>query len=143
VLSLGEAQLGAKKYSDAATTLRRAAQMNGNDWLPLYYLGQAQTALAQYQTAESTLRGGLSKASSENQRLVWKQLGFVYEKQKDFAQAKAAYQRIGDQAAVARVSENERIALENRLIEEQNLEIERLKQEAAELEAQMEDLPPE
>jgi Flp pilus assembly protein TadD len=141
LLLLGEAQLGASEYAGAAATFEQAAAKNTNDWLPQYYLGQAQTVLQSYPAAEAALRRALTKTNDpQSQTRIWKQIGFVNEKTKNFAESKAAYQRAGDSASVARVEENERIAKENASIEAENARLKELEKERAELDKQMKEL---
>lgn len=147
LLLLGEAQLGAKQYDGAIRTFERAHNARSSDWLAVYYKGQAQSIRGQYETAERTLKQALNlTSSSQNQARIWRQLGFVYEKQKEYDQAKSAYNRGGDQQSVRRVAENQRIAEENEQIEahnEQVEEIRKLKEEQQKLEEEMGDLPPD
>ena len=138
---LGEAQLGATDYAGAAATFEQGAAKNPNDWLTQYYLGQALTVLQNYPGADAALRRALTKTTDpQSQTRVWKQIGFVNEKTKNFAEAKGAYQRAGDSASVARVEENERIAKENTSIEAENERLKQLEKERAELEKQLKDL---
>ncbi|MCP4202077.1 MAG: tetratricopeptide repeat protein [bacterium] len=142
LMLLGGAQLGAKQYDGAVSTYQQAAAKNSNDWLPGYHLGQALTAKAQYRSAESALRASLDRAQSpQDQATIWKQLGFVYEKQKNFAGAITAYNRGGDSAGAARVRKNKETEEENKRIEAENLEIQRIKDEQAEIEAELKNLP--
>lgn len=140
LLMLGEAQLGAKQYRDAVSTLERAAGQQ-QDWLPRFYLSQAQTAIEQYAAAEESLEKALAaNPSAENERRIYKQIGFVNEKLKEYEEAKMAYSRAGDQSSVARVEENQRIAEENQEIEEHNRQIEEMKREQEALEKELEEL---
>ena len=100
LIMLAGAQLGAKQYDEALASLERAAGKNSNDWLPQYYMGQAYTQKGQYRSAEEKLNQALTKASkSEDKVTVYSQLGFVYEKQKRYDNAIAAYRSAGDAAA--------------------------------------------
>lgn len=142
LLLLGEVQLGAKSYDAAVESLTKAAGMKGNDWLPQFYLGQALTAKRQFASAEPPLQKALQLASAAaDQKTVWRQLGFVYEKQKKYDQSISAYQKAGDSGSVARVEENRRIAEENREIEEHNRMVEQLEDEAKALEEELKSLP--
>ena len=144
LLLLGEAQLGAKQYQSATRTFDRAASARASAWLPLYYKGQAQTILDRFESAEATLKQALGKTrSASDQKRIWSQLGFVYEKQKSFDEAIAAYQKVGDSQGVARVRKNKQIAQENQEVEEYNKQIEELERERERLEEEMEDLPPD
>jgi len=134
LLLLGEVQLGAKQYDAAAATFAQAAARNASEWLPHFYAGQAHTASGKYAEAEAALKRGLSVASqSADKARIYRQLGFVYEKLKNFEQAKVAYRSAGDAGSVARIEENERIAAHN----EQAAEEER---KAAEIRKKMEEL---
>jgi tetratricopeptide (TPR) repeat protein len=142
LLLLGEVQLGAKSYDAAVDTLTKASAQKANDWLPLFYLGQALAAKQQFVSAEQPLRKALELATAaDDQKTVWRQLGFVHEKQKKYEESIAAYQRAGDSGGVARVEENKRIAEENREIEEHNQMVEELADEAKALEEELKSLP--
>lgn len=141
LLILGEAQLGAKQYDGAAQSFSRAAGQQGNAWLPLFYQSQALTALEQYAPAEEALRKALAtNPPAGDQKRIYRQVGFVNEKLKNYEEAKNAYQRAGDQASIARVSENQRIAEENRRIEAENRRIEEMRQEREKLEQELKEL---
>jgi tetratricopeptide (TPR) repeat protein len=142
VMLLGEAQLGAKQYDQAIGTFQKAVAQQSSDWLGHYYIGQAYTAKEQYRSAEASLKSALDKtAAPANQKLVWKQLGFVYEKQKSYNQAITAYERAGDSAAAQRAKENQRIASYNVDVEKEAEEIRRLQEEQEEIKKQLEELP--
>jgi tetratricopeptide (TPR) repeat protein len=142
LMLLGGAQLGAKQYDDAIKTYTQASTKNAGDWLPNYYIGQAYTVKAQYRSAESALKQALNTAgTAKDKTRIWKQLGFVYEKQKNFGEAVSAYQRAGDTAAAKRVEDNRQTAAANKQIEAQNAEIEALKAQEEELKRQLKDLP--
>ena len=140
VLRLGEVRLGAKKYGEAAADFRKAQGMGGSNWYAPFYLGQALTSTGDYPGAE----GALNRAkgmSGADQKMIMSALGFVYEKQKKYQDSIAAYQAAGNQAGVARVQENERIAKENADADRINAEIEALKREQEKLKEEMEALP--
>lgn len=144
LLLLGEARLGAKQYQSAVQAFDRAAAAQPSSWLPLYYKGQAQTILDRFESAEATLKSALAKTrSASDQNRIWGQLGFVYEKQKSFDEAIAAYQKVGDSQGVARARKNKEIAEENLEVEEYNKQIEELEREREQLEEEMEELPPD
>lgn len=143
LMLLGEAQLGAKQYAAAVQTFTRARQANANDWLALFYLGQAQTSVGQFGPAEQTLNAALAKAKAgQEQTMTIRQLAFVYEKQKKPAEAIAAYRRIGDQASITRIEQNQAIADENAQIESYNRQVQELEEQRRRLEEEMKDLPP-
>jgi len=141
LMVLGEAQLGAKQYSGAVDSFQKAAAKKGDDWLAFYYLSQAQTATGQYAAAETALERALrTNPSAQNEKRIYRQIGFVNEKLRNYDQAKVAYSRAGDQASVARIEQNEAIAEQNRGIEEHNRQIEQMRQEQEALEKELREL---
>ncbi|MGD2113469.1 MAG: tetratricopeptide repeat protein [Acidobacteriota bacterium] len=141
LLTLGEAQLGAKQYQAAAQTFGRAADQKSGDWLPHFYRSQALTSLQQYGEAEESLRQALAAdPSSSDERRVYRQIGFVNEKLKNYEEAKTAYSRAGDSASVERVQQNQEIAEENRRIEAENRRIEEMRREREKLEQELKEL---
>ena len=141
LLSLGEAQLGAKQYEGAADSFGKAASKKSGAWLPHFYRSQALTALEQYDAAEDALRAALaSKPSAQDEKRIYRQIGFVNEKLKNYEEAKTAYTRAGDQASVKRVQENQDIAAENRKIDAENQRIEEMRKEREKLEKELKEL---
>lgn len=128
VLLLGETQLGAGQYDAAIASFAQATAKNAADYLPLFYTGQAYTAKGTYPQAVDALQKAAGKATKGDDRSrVYKQLGFVYEKQKNFDGAKAAYQNAGDDAAVARIAQNQEIAAHNQAAEAEEKKVAELK----------------
>lgn len=141
LLLLGEVQLGAAQYRDAAQTLDQAASKKSNDFYTHFYAAQAQTSLENWSVAESAARKALQLASRERDKnLAWTQIGFINEKMKNYDDAIVAYRNAGDQAGLQRVVENQRIAKENQAIEEHNKQIEDLRKQEEELEKQLKEL---
>ena len=135
-----KAELGAGLYAKAIETGKSATGKKPDDWEALLYLGQAYTSNEQYSEAVKPLEGALAKAGPNDQKTIWTQLGFNYEKQKNFSKSIEAYQNAGNQAAVARVKENEETELYNKQVQAENEQIEAMKEEAARLEAELEAL---
>jgi len=141
LLTLGEAQLGAKQYDGAADSFGKAASKKSGSWLPHFYRSQALTAIQRYDAAEDSLRAALAaNPSAEDEKRIYRQIGFVNEKLKNYEEAKTAYTRAGDQASVKRVEENQNIAAENRKIEAENQRIEEMRQEREKLEKELKEL---
>jgi tetratricopeptide (TPR) repeat protein len=139
---LGEAQLGAKRYDEAITSFEAASSKNSGDWLPHFYIGQAHTAKQQHRSAEAALKKALDKASSSADKTkIWKQLGFVYEKQKNYNEAILAYNQAGDSAGARRATENRDINQYNQDVDATNTELERMQKEAEEIKKQLKDMP--
>ena len=145
LLLLGETQLGSNQYDAAVATFGQASGKNASDWLPHFYAGQAQTVQAKYAEAEGSLRQALERAATgADKARIWRQMGFVYEKQKSFAQAKSAYRNANDGAGVARVEENEKIAAHNVQADEESKRLEELRkqQEILRQQLQQQGAPP-
>lgn len=141
LMKLAGAQLGAKDYGAAVDTYRQAAQ-SGSSWEPHYYMGQAYTMQQQYSSAVTALQQALSAASgSDAQSQIWRQLGFVHEKQDAFDEAIQAYQRAGDSSAVSRVQENKETAEYNEQVERENAEAEARREEEERIKRELEELP--
>lgn len=141
LLLLGEVQLGAKQYQASVDSFQKAAAKKPNDWLAFYYLSQAQTAVGQFQAAEAALAKALaSDPSSQNEKRIYRQIGFVNEKLKNYDEAKVAYTRAGDQQSVQRVQRNQEIAEENQEIDAHNRQIEQMRQEQEALEQELREL---
>lgn len=142
LIMLAGAELGAKQYDGALSSLERAAGKNSNDWLPQYYMGQAYTQKGQYRSAEDKLNQALTKASkSEDKVTVYRQLGFVYEKQKRYDNAIAAYRSAGDEGGVRRAQDNKETDQFNQDVEQEAAAIAAMKAEEDRLKEQLSNLP--
>ncbi len=142
LMLLAGAQLGAKQYDGALSTLQQAARKNPSDWLPLYYRGQAYTQKSNFSAAEKSLRSALTKTNNpKDQKTIQGQIGFVYEKQKRYPEAMKAYRVAGNSAGVARVEKNQQTAEFNADVEEENRIRRELEDAKAALEAELKDLP--
>ncbi len=139
-LHLAEAELGAKQYQSAVGALDQAIGKKSSEWLPYYYKSQALTSLSKYGDAIGPLETALTKPQAD-QKKIYSQLGFVYEKVKDYPKSIAAYQKAGDARGLARVEENQRIAQENKQVDEHNASIEELEAERKRLEEELKALP--
>lgn len=142
LMLLAGAQLGGKQYSGAESTAQQAAAKNASDWLPLYYMGQAQTLTDKYSAAEASLKKALTLAPAQKDKVtIWKQLGFVYEKNKSYEQSIAAYRQAGDSSGMARVQKNKETADFNKSVESENQKIQELEAEAAAIAEELGNLP--
>jgi tetratricopeptide (TPR) repeat protein len=141
VLRLGEMQMGAKMYDQAIGSFKKAGGMNSTDYLPNYYLGQSLGSAGRWVEAEPPLKTALNQAKAADKANVYKYLGFVYEKQKNFPAAIDAYTRGGDSGAATRAQENQRIAEENADADKHNAEIARIKAEQERIQKELEALP--
>lgn len=135
------AELGAGLYDEAVVTGGKAEKKNPQDWLVPFYIGQAYTSSANHGKAEAPLKKALSLAKKpEDQKKVWKQLGFAYEKEKKYEASISAYQNAGDQGAVARVEKNYETSRYNDQVEAENEQIRRMEEEAKRLEEELKKL---
>ncbi len=140
-MRLGEAQLGAKDYAAAAKAFESAAAKDASSWIVQYYLGQAYTLTQQFQSAENALEKALRLTrQASDQRRIYGQLGFVYEKQKEYDSAKAAYTSAGDQAAVQRVAENQKTEEFNKDVEAEAKRLQQMEEERRKLEEELKEL---
>lgn len=140
LVRLMSAQLGAGQYDELLATGKQAEAKNPRDWIVPYYVGQAYTSSDRYQQALAPLNKALELADAQDQKRVWTQIGFAQEKLKSYADSISAYQKAGDQGAVARVQKNQDIATQNKAIEAENEQIEAMAEEAARLEEEMKKL---
>lgn len=132
------AELGAGLYDRAAATGQQASAKNSSDWLPHYYVGQAYTSSGKFAEALSPLQTALSKATSaDDKKKVYSQLGYTYQKQKNYAKSIEAYNQAGNSAAAAKVLEQQETDKYNAKVEEENKVIQEMKAEAARLEEEM------
>ena len=142
LIMLAGAQLGAKQYDAALGSLERASAKNANDWLPSYYMGQAYTQKGQYRSAEDKLNQALGKASkNEDKVTIYDQLGYVYEKQKRYDNAIAAYRSSGNEGGVQRAQENKKTDAFNKDVEAEERERAAMKAEEDRLKEQLKSLP--
>ncbi len=141
-LTYGEVLLGAKKYNEAVSALQAASSKSPGEWLPNFYLGQAFTSLGDFASAEGPLQRALSQTSkAADQKMINRQLGFTYEKQKKYAESISFYQKAGDAGGVARVQENQTISEDNADADKFNKEREALLAEQARLRKALEEVP--
>lgn len=135
---LVSSQLGAGLYEEAIVSGKGALAKKTDDWLAHYYLGQAYSSTKKYQDAVAPLKQAETLATDgKDKKLVWTQLGYVYEKQKNYPQAIEFYQFAGNAAGVTRVRDNEDTANFNKNVEEENRRIKEMEEEARKLEEEL------
>lgn len=140
LMLLLSAQLGAGLYGDAAATGEKAMAKNPSDWIVPFYIGQAYTSDGKFAEAVEPLKKSLDMAGAADQKKVWRQLGFAYEKMKKLEDSIAAYQNAGDQAGLERARKNLEIAQENEQIDAENQQIRAMEEEARKLEEELKKL---
>ena len=135
------AEIGAGSFLAAIQTGEQAQTKNAQDWLVPFYIGQAYTGSEQFDKAIAPLKKAQGLATNPaDKKKVLQQLGFNYEKQKNYAEAIAVYTSAGDQAAVERVKKNEETAKFNQDVDSQLAQREALEKEKKRLEAEMKKL---
>ena len=141
-LTLAEVQIGAQDYVGAVSTLDNAIAKKSSDWLPYFYKGQAYTAEGQFANAVDPLTTSLTKGpGAKDKARVDNQLGFVYEKLREFEKSMVHYQAGGNSAGYDRVQENFKIAQDNQDADRHNAEVEELERQRKELEDRIKALP--
>ena len=84
--------------------LRKAYDLNPNDLGIKVALGRSYADNRQYPKAERILQAALkNQTKPKDLKIIWRQLGYTYEKQKKFSKSIEAYQNAGDERSVARV----------------------------------------
>jgi tetratricopeptide (TPR) repeat protein len=79
-----------------------------------FYSAQCHTSLGQLDTALAELQQALKIGATGRLRTqVYNQLGFVYDKRKEYDRAKSAYQEAGNTAKVAEMTSKTELAAQN------------------------------
>ena len=91
-------------YSTAAAEFQKVTKRNPTNWEAHFYLGRSHAELGKLERAERSLLAARRYADKPaEKKRAWKQLGFVYEKQKKYNKSIDAYQKAGARAEAARV----------------------------------------
>lgn len=113
-LLAGEARLGAKDYRKALGWLDRARSKQPQNALVYYYHSQCNTNLGQYSAAITDLQEALKIGVSGKMRTqVYNQMGFVYDKTKQYDKAITAYKNAGNSDMVKSVETKKDNAAQN------------------------------
>ncbi len=134
------AELGGGLYDQAIATGNSALAKKSDDWKAHYYLGQAYAAASRFGEAEGPLNQAKALARGGDAKTVWKQIGFVSQKQKKYDQAFEAYQQAGDSGAAAKVRAQQETDKFNEGVEAENARIREMAAEAAALDKELEAL---
>jgi tetratricopeptide (TPR) repeat protein len=97
-LLAGETWLGAGEYSKALTWFNKARAQQPRTALVHYYIAQSYTSLNQLDSAISSLQEALALGSSnaDLRKKIYNQMGYVYEKNRQFSRAKESYLEAGN-----------------------------------------------
>ncbi len=135
-LLAGEAWMGAKEYGKAISWFEKAKAKQPQNALVHHYLAQSQTSLGQLDAALANEREALKIGVSGKLRTqVYNQLGFIYDKQKDYARAEDAYRQAGNSKMVAEMQQKAELNAQNLQADQERKEFER-KLQALELQIQ-------
>jgi tetratricopeptide (TPR) repeat protein len=96
-LLAGEAWLGAKQYQKALGWFNQAKADQPQNALVHYYIAQSKTSLNQLDGAIADLQAALKVGPPAKLRTqIYNQMGYVYDKKKDYGRAASAYGEAGN-----------------------------------------------
>jgi tetratricopeptide (TPR) repeat protein len=100
-LLAGEAWLGAKQYQKAIGWFDKAKADQPQNALVHYYRAQCNTSLGKLDTAIGDLQAALKiGATGKLRNQIYNQMGYVYDKKKDYQRAASAYGEAGNSRKV-------------------------------------------
>jgi len=136
-LLAGEAWLGAGEYSTALSWFDKARAQQPRNALVHYYIAQSQTSLNRLDSALTSLQESLNLGSNnaDLRKKIYCQMGYVYDKKRDFAKAKQAYLECGNSSMANQMDEKAAAADQNAEHEKQCREF-KLKIDALALQAE-------
>lgn len=126
---LGEAALGAQKYEEAIGFFEKAKGLNKNDGFLYLYIGQAKSSLDKYDEAINYLNQAANLLPEDKKRVAYNQIGFVYDKKKDYQKAIEFYKKAGNDKKVKEVEDKIKMEEQNRKADEALKEYEKKKAE--------------
>lgn len=129
LLTVSEAALGAQKYQEALSYLEKALQIKKNDGYVFLYRGQAYSNLEKYEESIESLNQALNYLPEEKKKIAYNQLGFVYEKLKNFDKAKENYILAKNDKKAQEMDLKKKMEEENKKAEEALKEYEKKKKE--------------
>ena len=139
-LLAGEAYLGAKNYTKAAQWFDKAIASQSQNTLSRFYRAQCYTSLEKYDQALVDLQEALKIGVSGKLRTqVYSQMGFIYDKTKDYDKAIFSYRNAGDAAKVKVIEDKKDKDAQNQTAAAEQAEYEKmlraLEEQIRELEA--------
>lgn len=126
---LGEAALGAQKYEEAIGFFEKAKSFNKNDGYVYLYIGQAKSSLEKFDEALNYLNQAATMLPEDKKRIAYNQIGYVYDKKKDFKNAIEYYKKAGNDKKVQEVQEKIKMEEQNKKADEALKEYEKKKTE--------------
>lgn len=137
-LLAGEAWLGAGNYQKALGWFDQAQAAQPQNALVHYYHAQANTSLNRLDPALDDLQTALKIGASGKLRTqIYNQMGYVYDKKKDYDRAANAYRDAGNQRKVAEMQQKSEAKAQNIQAE---AEQEEFRRRLAALELQIQEL---
>jgi tetratricopeptide (TPR) repeat protein len=135
-LLAGEAWLGAKQYQRALGWFNQAKADQPQNALVLYYSAQSKTSINQLDGAVSDLQAALKVGPPAKLRgQIYNQLGYVYDKKKDYGRAASAYSEAGNSRKKSEMEQKAEAQQQNLQADQEKAEFER-KLKALELQIQ-------
>ncbi len=139
-LLAGEAFLGAKDYGKATSWLNQAKTDQPQNALVYYYLGQCNTSMNKLDTAVADLQTALKMGPSGRLRTqIHNQMGYTYDKKKDYAKAAQSYEAAGNSSKKAEMAKKAEMQQDNKAADAERADFERklkaLEMQIRELEA--------
>jgi len=114
-LLAGEAWLGGKDYEKALSWFGRAQAKQPQNALVHFYKGQCLAQQNRLDAAVAELQDALKiGAQGKLRKQIYESLGYVYDKQKDFDRAIAAYQEAGNRSKIDEMQGKKDAAAQNR-----------------------------
>jgi tetratricopeptide (TPR) repeat protein len=137
-LLAGEAWLGAGNYQKALSWFDQAKAAQPQNALVHYYRAQSNTSLNRLDPAIDDLQTALKIGASGKLRTqIYNQMGYVYDKKKDYQRAASAYGDAGNQSKVAEMQQKAETQAQNVQAEAEQAEFRR---RLAALELQIQEL---
>jgi tetratricopeptide (TPR) repeat protein len=135
-LLAGEAWLGAKQYQKALGWFDQAKADQPQNALVFYYSAQSKTSLNQLDGAVSDLQAALKVGPPSKLRgQIYNQMGYVYDKKKDYGRAASAYSEAGNSSKRAEMEQKAEAQQQNLQADREKAEFEQ-KLRALELQIQ-------
>jgi tetratricopeptide (TPR) repeat protein len=137
-LLAGEAWLGAGEYQKALSWFDQAKAAQPQNVLVQYYHAQCNTSLNRLDPAIDDLQTALKIGATGKLRTqIYNQMGYVYDKKKDYKSAASAYRDAGNQSKVAEMEKKSEAQAQNVQAEAEQQEFRR---KLAALELQIKEL---
>ncbi len=140
-LLLAETLLGSGLFAEAETRLAAAIQDEPKSWMLRLKLARAAIGLEDWEQATQELDAALAlEPDRAGEARIWRQTGFVHEKEHRLDAAEAAYTKAGADDLVARIQKTREIMLHNKKLDAEEQRLAQLQREKDRLQAQLDSL---